>query len=107
MLRAGGLVGFPTETVYGLGAHAGDPAAVRRLFGVKGRPSDNPLIVHLADAGLLESVAGRVSPLAQALAGRWWPGPLTLVVTAAGGLPPVTTGGLATVAVRVPAHPVA
>lgn len=98
---------FPTETVYGLGAHAGDAGAVRRLFRAKGRPADNPLIVHLADASLLGSVAGRVTPLARALAERWWPGPLTLVLAAGAGLPAVTTGGLATVAVRVPDHPVA
>lgn len=98
---------FPTETVYGLGAHAGDAAAVRRLFRAKDRPADNPLIVHLAEAGLLASVAGTVTPLARGLAERWWPGPLTLVLAAGAGLPAVTTGGLGTVAVRVPDHRVA
>lgn len=107
VLRAGGLVGLPTETVYGLAAAAGDEAAVRRVFAAKGRPADNPLIVHVADLGGLEAVAARVPPLARTLAARWWPGPLTLVVEGAGTLPAVTTGGLPTVAVRVPAHPVA
>lgn len=107
LLRAGGLVAFPTETVYGLGAHAGDPAAVERIFTAKGRPADNPLIVHVADADGLASVAAAVPPLAARLAERFWPGPLTLVVDAAEHLPAVTRGGRSTVAVRVPAHPVA
>lgn len=104
VLRAGGLVAFPTETVYGLGAHAWDAEATRRIFEVKGRPADNPLIVHVADHGGLASVAAAVPPLAQRLAARLWPGPLTLVVDAAAELPAVTTGGLATVGVRMPAH---
>jgi len=107
LLRAGELVGLPTETVYGLAADARNPAAVRRIFAVKGRPADNPIIVHIADAADLSSVARRVTPLAAKLARRWWPGPLTLVLEAAGDLPSVTTGGLSTVAVRVPDHPVA
>lgn len=106
VLRAGGLVGLPTETVYGLAADARDDAAVRRLFSVKGRPADNPLIVHVADIGGLEAVARSVPPLARELAARWWPGPLTIVVDA-GDVPAVTTGGLGSVAVRVPSHPVA
>jgi L-threonylcarbamoyladenylate synthase len=107
VLRAGGLVAFPTETVYGLGADAMSDAAVRRVFAAKGRPADNPLIVHLADAGDIGKVAAEVTPLAAALAARWWPGPLTLVLTARPEVPAVTTGGLATVAVRVPDHPIA
>lgn len=103
----GGLVALPTETVYGLGANARDPGAVRRIFAAKGRPPDNPLICHVADAGGLELLARNVPPLAAELAARWWPGPLTLVVDAAPWVPQVVTGGLSTVAVRVPAHPVA
>ncbi len=107
MLRAGRLVALPTETVYGLGANAYDDEAVRRIFLAKGRPADNPLIVHLAAADHLDRVAATISPLARSLAARFWPGPLTIVVDAAPGLPDVTIGGLTTVAVRVPAHPVA
>lgn len=107
VLRAGGLVALPTETVYGLGAAALDAAAVRRVFAAKGRPPDNPLIVHVADAGDLDAVASDVTPLAAALVARWWPGPLTVVLDAREDVPRVTTGGLATVAVRMPAHPVA
>ena len=106
-LRAGGLVAFPTETVYGLGANALDEDAVRRLFAVKGRPVDNPLIVHLDDASHLDAVVSTVTPLARRLAARYWPGPLTLVLQAAPAVPAVTRGGLETVAVRVPDHPVA
>lgn len=106
-LRGGGLVAFPTETVYGLGAHAADPDAVRRVFEIKGRPRDNPLIVHIAAAAQLPTVVAEVTPLARRLAERFWPGPLTLVLAADPDLPRSTTGGLATVAVRVPDHPVA
>jgi L-threonylcarbamoyladenylate synthase len=106
-LRAGELVAFPTETVYGLGAHALDPTAVQRIFVAKGRPADNPLIVHLADVGGFGRVVRTVTPLARALAERFCPGPLTLVLDARPDLPTVTTGGLTTVAVRVPDHPVA
>lgn len=107
VLRAGGLVALPTETVYGLGANAWDADAVRRIFAAKGRPVDNPLIVHLAAADEVGAVASTITPLARMLAARFWPGPLTLVLDATAGLPAVTTGGLRTVAVRVPAHPVA
>jgi L-threonylcarbamoyladenylate synthase len=107
VLRTGGLVALPTETVYGLGANAHDPAAVRRIFAAKGRPADNPLIVHLAEASQLDAVAATVTPLARSLAARFWPGPLTIVVDATPALPSVTTGGLTTVAVRVPDHAVA
>lgn len=106
-LRAGGLVAFPTETVYGLGANALDEAAVRRIFAAKGRPVDNPLIVHIADASHLDALCSSVTPLARQLAARHWPGPLTLVLQATPAVPAVTRGGLETVAVRVPDHPVA
>jgi L-threonylcarbamoyladenylate synthase len=107
VLRAGGLVAFPTETVYGLGADAFDPTAIARVFAAKGRPADNPLIVHLADTAELPRVVARTTPLARALAEAFWPGPLTLVLAAGDHVPTATTGGLTTVAVRVPDHPVA
>ena len=107
LLRAGGLVAFPTETVYGLGAHALDEAAVRRVFAAKGRPADNPLIVHLAGAEDVGRVVAHLPPLARGLAAEHWPGPLTLVLDARPDVPAVTRGGLPTVAVRVPAHPLA
>lgn len=107
MLRAGRLVAFPTETVYGLGADATAPAAVGRIFAAKQRPADNPLIVHLVAAEQMRDVVAEVTPLAERLAATFWPGPLTLVLEARAGLPQETTGGLGTVAVRVPDHPVA
>lgn len=107
VLRAGGLVAFPTETVYGLGADAANPAAVRRIFEVKGRPSSHPVIVHLADAAQLAGWAREVPEAARKLARRYWPGPLTLVLGRAKGVSDVVTGGQDTVALRVPAHPVA
>jgi L-threonylcarbamoyladenylate synthase len=100
-------VAFPTETVYGLGAHALDAAAVRRVFAAKGRPADNPLIVHLASAEELPRVVAALTPLARSLAADHWPGPLTLVLRARDDVPAVTRGGLPTVAVRVPAHELA
>ena len=106
-LRAGRLVAFPTETVYGLGAHARDAEAVQGIFAAKGRPASNPLIVHVADRDALPRLVAAVTPLAAALARRWWPGPLTLVLDAAADVPAITTGGLSTVAVRAPDHPVA
>ncbi len=107
VLRRGGLVAFPTETVYGLGADATNPVALRRLFTVKGRPPDHPVIVHLADAAELDAWAIDVAPVARALAAACWPGPLTLVLRRAPGVPDEVTGGRDTVGVRVPAHPVA
>lgn len=107
LLREGRLVVFPTETVYGLGANALDAAAVLGIFRAKGRPADNPLIVHLADVADLPLVAREVAPLARRLAQAFWPGPLTLVLPRAASVPDETTGGLDSVAVRVPAHPVA
>jgi L-threonylcarbamoyladenylate synthase len=107
VLRAGGLVAVPTETVYGLGANAEDPAAVARIFEVKGRPPTHPLIVHLAAAGQLGGWVAGVSETALVLAEHFWPGPLTLVLRRGRRVPLEATGGLETVAVRVPAHPVA
>lgn len=106
-LRAGQLIGLPTETVYGLAGRALDPEVVGRIFAAKGRPADNPLIVHLADAAALEPLVTTVTPLARGLAAAHWPGPLTLVLTASPHVPAITRGGLTTVAVRVPDHPVA
>lgn len=107
VIRRGGLVAFPTETVYGLGADALEAAAVRRIFEAKGRPSTDPLIVHLADRSWLDRVVRDVPARAEALAARYWPGPLTLVLPKGPDVPPEVTAGLDTVAVRVPAHPVA
>jgi len=106
-LRRGGLVAFPTETVYGLGAHALDRAAVRRLFEAKGRPASDPLIVHVATMDQLAGLTTTVPDVARTLAQQFWPGPLTLVLRRALSVPPEVTAGLDTVAVRVPAHPVA
>jgi L-threonylcarbamoyladenylate synthase len=105
--RAGGLVAFPTETVYGLGAAARDPAAVAAVFRAKGRPSDHPLIVHLPDARQLDRWAATVPEAAWALATAFWPGPLTIVLARHPSVPAAVTGGQATVALRVPGHPVA
>jgi L-threonylcarbamoyladenylate synthase len=106
-LRAGRLVAFPTETVYGLGADALSAQAAARIFEAKGRPASDPLIVHLADLHALELVTTARSKMITALAERFWPGPLTLVLPKHPRVPPEITAGGATVAVRVPAHPVA
>jgi L-threonylcarbamoyladenylate synthase len=106
-LRDGEVVAFPTETVYGLGADAQNPDAVRKVFELKGRPATHPLIVHLDHPRLLERWALNVPPAAQALAERFWPGPLTLVLRRAPAVDLAITGGQDTVAVRVPNHPVA
>jgi L-threonylcarbamoyladenylate synthase len=106
-LRRGGLVAFPTETVYGLGVAALDAAAVRRLFAAKGRPADDPLIVHVASLDALAALVAARPPAVDALAARFWPGPLTLVLRRSPLVPDEVTAGLDTVAVRVPAHPVA
>lgn len=102
VLRTGGLVAFPTETVYGLGANALDPRAAARIFEAKARPSFDPLITHLADAAELEKLVGAVPPAVATLAERFWPGPLTLIVDRPAAIPPIVTSGLATMAVRVP-----
>ena len=107
VLRDGGLVAFPTETVYGLGADASDDDAVRGIFEAKERPADHPLIVHLPDSSHLDGWARDVPAVARALAGRFWPGPLTLILRRAEGVPDVVTGGQDTVGLRVPGHPVA
>lgn len=106
-LSAGLLVAFPTETVYGLGANARDPAAVARLYAAKGRPADHPVIVHVANAAALTHWARDIPPLARTLAARFWPGPLTLVLKRAMGVRDAITGGQDSVAVRCPDHPVA
>lgn len=106
-LRAGRLVAFPTETVYGLGAMARDPQAVARIFAAKGRPADHPLIVHLAEAAQMSAWAAEVPALAWQLAEAFWPGPLTLILRRRPEVPDAVTGGLDTVALRVPAHPLA
>ncbi|HVS36018.1 MAG TPA: L-threonylcarbamoyladenylate synthase [Gemmataceae bacterium] len=107
VLRGGGLVAFPTETVYGLGALALDAGAVQRIFAAKGRPANNPIIVHIADIAEVTKVAAVWPEPAERLARRFWPGPLTLVVPRGAAVPDATTAGGPTVAVRVPAHPVA
>jgi len=107
ILRGGGIVAFPTETVYGLAADAENEAAVRRVFAVKGRPLDHPVIVHLGDAAALRAWARAIPDAAHVLAQRFWPGPLTLVLPRSARARDVVTGGQDTVALRVPAHPVA
>lgn len=106
-LRAGEVVAFPTETVYGLGADASNPAAVRRIYALKGRPPGHPLIVHLASIAALDAWAANVPPVARRLAEAFWPGPLTLVLPRASGVPDEVTGGQESVGLRVPSHPVA
>ncbi len=106
-IRAGGLVAFPTETVYGLGANAFDAAAVADIFAAKGRPAHDPLIVHIAHMDQLTQVARQIPPLAAELARRYWPGPLTLVLKKSERVPANLTAGLDTVAVRLPDHAVA
>ena len=106
IIRSGGLIAFPTETVYGLGADAGNPLAVARIFEVKARPRMDPLIIHVAD---MESAAiyGRFPESAHRLTAKFWPGPLTLIVDKRPSVPSIVTAGLETVAIRVPAHPAA
>jgi len=107
LLHAGGVVSFPTETVYGLGADGTNEAALARIFAIKGRPADHPLIVHLAGADQIAAWACDIPAAVWALAERFWPGPLTLILRCRSGVPDLVTGGQATVALRVPAHPVA
>jgi L-threonylcarbamoyladenylate synthase len=106
-VEAGRLIGLPTETVYGLAGDALSPEVVAAIFAAKARPVDNPLIVHVAAGEELARLTPQVTPLARDLAAAHWPGPLTLVVTAATSIPAITCAGLSTVAVRVPDHPVA
>ncbi len=107
VLRGGGLVAFPTETVYGLGANALDPEAVAAIFRAKGRPADNPLIVHVADRQWVQELVKVLPDQAQVLIDRFWPGPLTVALPKQPHIPDIVTGGLSTVGVRMPAHPVA
>ncbi|MBC7541310.1 MAG: threonylcarbamoyl-AMP synthase [Candidatus Sericytochromatia bacterium] len=107
VLRAGGLVAFPTETVYGLGAAALDPIAVAGIFRAKGRPSFNPLIVHVLDADMARPLTSAWPETADVLVRTFWPGPLTLVLPKANGVPDAITAGLPSVALRAPSHPVA
>lgn len=107
ILEAGGLVAFPTETVYGLGADAENPAAVAKIFQIKGRPSNHPVIVHLAPEADLGYWVQRVPPAAQSLIDAFWPGPLTLILPRADEIPAAVAGGQNTIGVRCPSHPVA
>lgn len=106
-LRDGGVVAIPTETVYGLGADARNEEAVRRVFAIKGRPADHPLIVHLAESGQADEWASAIPTSARQLMARFWPGPLTLVLPARIEVPRVVTGGQDSVALRAPGHPMA
>ncbi len=107
LIRNGELVAFPTETVYGLGADARLEASVRNIFAAKGRPADNPLIVHISDWDMIYSVAAEIPDIARTLAEHFWPGPLTMVLPKQECIPAVTSGGLDTVGIRMPSHPVA
>lgn len=107
VIRSGGLVAFPTETVYGLGGDATNPKASRKIYAAKGRPSDNPLIVHIADFSQLRNIVAEVPQEAEKLAEAFWPGPLTMILRKNDVIPYETTGGLDTVAIRMPSHPVA
>lgn len=107
ILQTGGLVAFPTETVYGLGADAMNPDASRKIYAAKGRPSDNPLIVHISKWEDLEKIARDISGKAKKLADAFWPGPLTMILNKKDQVPKETTGGLNTVAVRMPKDEIA
>lgn len=107
VLQKGGLVAFPTETVYGLGGNALDSQAAQKIYKAKGRPSDNPLIIHIASVEALEDLTDAVPEKARQLAERFWPGPLTMILPKSNKVPLGTTGGLDTVAIRMPNHPVA
>lgn len=106
ILQSGGLVASPTETVYGLCANALDEAAVKKIYTAKGRPSDNPLIVHIADLSMLQPLVKEISPMAKILMKHFWPGPMTLVFKASSLIPKAITGGLDTVAIRFPSDPI-
>jgi L-threonylcarbamoyladenylate synthase len=107
VLRAGGVVAIPTETVYGLAADVANPAAIARVYAIKGRPADHPLIVHAHDLDALEGYVAEITPELRALAARFWPGPLTTIVARGERTPLAVTGGQDTVAVRIPRHPLA
>lgn len=104
VIKAGGLVVFPTETVYGLGANALDEKAVKKIFEAKGRPSDNPVIVHIANKKDVSAIAREISPLQEKLMDKFWPGPLTIIFKKGKNISSAVSGGLDTVAVRLPAH---
>ena len=107
LLATGEVVGIPTETVYGLAANAKDPVAIAKIFAAKGRPQDNPLIVHIGEREQLEELVTEIPPVAQKLADAFWPGPLTMIMKRAECIPAVVSGGLDTLAVRFPVHPIA
>lgn len=107
ILKQGGLVAFPTETVYGLGADALNPEASKKIYAAKGRPSDNPLIVHISNMKALEKITSEIPEKAKKMAEEFWPGPLTMIFPKSEQVPLETTGGLETVAVRMPNHPIA
>jgi L-threonylcarbamoyladenylate synthase len=107
VLRAGDLVVFPTETVYGLGGNASDPAAVRKIFQIKGRPTDHPVIVHLDNPRYLHRWVSNMPAAAEKLAARFWPGPLTLILPKAEKVNDIVTGGQDSIGIRVPSHPIA
>ena len=104
LLKSGEVVGIPTETVYGLGANALDEAAVRKIFAAKGRPADNPLIVHISHFEMIKPLVTEIPPLANKCAELFWPGPLTMIMPKSGIIPDVTSGGLDTVGIRMPSH---
>ena len=107
LIRAGELVAFPTETVYGLGANALDPAAIDKIYAAKGRPAGSPLIVHVASVEMARALVREWPERAEKLAARFWPGPLTLVLPKQAHVPDRATAGLDTVGIRMPAHPIA
>lgn len=107
LIRNGELVAFPTETVYGLGADARRDESVRAIFAAKGRPADNPLIVHISELDMLDRIAAEIPSVALTLAEKFWPGPLTMIFPKRPEIPYVTSGGLETVGIRIPAHPAA
>lgn len=107
ILRNDGLVAFPTETVYGLGANGLNPFAAKKIYAAKGRPSDNPLIIHIADMKALDELTTGINEIGMKLANAFWPGPLTLICNKSDKVPYGTTGGLETVAIRMPSHPIA
>jgi L-threonylcarbamoyladenylate synthase len=107
IISKGGLVAFPTETVYGIGANALDPEAVKKIYIAKGRPSDNPLIMHISHSDMLKAYVEEITPAALLLIEHFWPGPLTLVFKKTSLVPSCITGGLNTVAIRMPNHPIA
>ncbi|MDD6270394.1 MAG: L-threonylcarbamoyladenylate synthase [Oscillospiraceae bacterium] len=107
LIKKGELVGMPTETVYGLAADACNQQAVAKIFAAKGRPADNPLIVHIADISELQNLCDDIPELAYRLAGKFWPGPLTMILKKKSSVPDITSGGLDTVGIRMPSHPAA